>query len=110
MWVQTQPKPPQRCSPAPLRAVVGEDLCGAARNRWCSLSQQPLGAAGWTSWGSRDGDSMGWPLGSMVAMLGVKASPACLLPALCLHPALPPSQPVQKSLLCCWAFFPPFNS
>lgn len=41
---------------------------------------------GWPGWGGREGKP-------------------CLHPA-CTLPALPPSQPVQKSLLCCWVFSP----
>lgn len=43
--------------------------------------------------------------GGQAGLGGRQALPASL-PVLCLRPALPPSQPMQKSLLCCWVFSP----
>lgn len=59
-----------------------------------------LGPWGWEQRGVALGEG-----GGQASLGGRQALPAPL-PMLCLLPALPRSQPVQKSLLCCWVFSP----
>jgi len=99
--VQTQPEPPQRCSPPPPWAAGGRGLLGGLRG----AGDAPRAASPRVPLQGRPGASgmgmaaAGWPLGSTAARLG-EGKP-------CLRPALPPTQPLRKSLLCSRGFFPP---
>lgn len=114
---------PRGCKPSPSPPkdaphhlpgqLVGEDLWVLGRGEQGMLPEPPAlrcccgDVLGHWAWGQR-----GVALGERGGQAGVGGRQALSAPCLRSACALcfPPPSPVQKSLLCCWGFFPPFNS